>query len=66
LARTEETRVGIGREGFLASHAVGLEIVLAAQPVVIHPGDVRHAGVEVDLFLLVRGKRRAEPFAGHP
>jgi len=37
---------GIGGDRLLGGLPVGGEIVLAAQPVIVHPGHVRHAGVE--------------------
>ena len=34
------------RDDLLGHDPVGREIVLAAQPVVVHPRDMRHAGID--------------------
>src|SRR5262249_43294468 len=68
--RVNDVRIGLDR--LLTGRPVGGEIVLAAQPVVIDAGDVRHAGVEVQghfagalrgAVTAIRGRRAA--FAGH-
>ena len=52
--RVHQVRVGL--QGLLAEFPVGGEIVLPAQPVVVHPGDVRHAGVKVG-HVVTKGMR---------
>ena len=37
---------GVGLEHRVAGRAVGGEVVLAAQPIVMHPGAVGHAGID--------------------
>ncbi len=46
---------GVGRDHRVACRAVGRVVVLATQPVVVHPGAVRHGGVD---RLPVTGGRR--------
>ena len=54
--RVDDVRIGLDR--LLAGRPVGGEVVLAAQPVVVDAGDMRHAGVEVQGHL-VGGRRGA-------
>src|SRR5262249_31010045 len=42
-----EDQVRIGLESLVAGFPVDLVVVLAAQPVVVHPGHVGHAGVQL-------------------
>jgi hypothetical protein len=64
-----EDQVRIGLESLVARVPVDLVIVLAAQPVVVHPGHVGHAGVQlrrcafchrVSFRPVPQGPRRAE------
>jgi len=41
-----EDDIGIGRNGLIARGPVGREVIGAAKPVVVHPGDVGHADVK--------------------
>ena len=63
LDRQDRLRVDLQR--LLADLPVDREVVLAAEPVVVDPGDVRHAGVDLRQLARFTGQDAAEELVRH-
>ena len=59
----QDSRIGLNH--LLGGLPVNREIILAAQPVVVDPGDVRHAGVQAARGRPARAERALRPVSCH-